>query len=88
MDGLVLTNRTVIIKLIFSACLSLTVLQLEAPAYVKLGDSLSMDCSFVLEGKTLYRYDNQWGFSNFQTVLKSPLQDRVKRKGTEYLLAA
>ena len=56
MDGLVLTNRTVIIKLIFSACLSLTVLQLEAPAYVKLGDSLSMHCSFDLEGKTLYRY--------------------------------
>ena len=47
-------------KPLFSACLSLTVLQLEAPAYVKLGDSLTMQCGFHLEGKTLYRYDNQW----------------------------
>ena len=36
-------------------CLSLQVLQLEAPAYVEAGQSLNMDCKFDLEGKKLYR---------------------------------
>ena len=53
--GLGLTALNIIVRLVFSACLSLTVLQLEAPAYVKLGDSLTMHCGFDLEGKTLYR---------------------------------
>ena len=30
-------------------------LQLDAPAYVSVGQSLNMDCQFDLEGKKLYR---------------------------------
>ena len=36
---------------LLAACLSVTVLQLEAPACVKMGESLHMDCGFDLEWK-------------------------------------
>ena len=39
-----------------SACISLQVLQLEAPAYVKYGQPIVLKCDFDLAGKTLYRY--------------------------------
>ena len=38
-----------------AVCLSLQVLQLEAPAYVKYGDEIHLKCDFDLGGKTLYR---------------------------------
>ena len=39
-----------------SACISLQVLQLEAPAHVKYGHPIVLKCDFDLAGKTLYRY--------------------------------
>ena len=39
----------------FSVCISLQVLQLEAPAFVKLGQPLHLNCEFDLGGKKLYR---------------------------------
>ena len=40
---------------VISACISLQVLQLEAPAYVKYGQPIVLKCDFDLAGKTLYR---------------------------------
>jgi len=39
---------------LINACLSLQVLQLDAPAYVHLGNQLDMNCTWDLEGKKLY----------------------------------
>ena len=35
--------------------MSLTVLQVDMPAYVVVGSSLDMECKYDLEDKTLYR---------------------------------
>jgi len=38
----------------FNVCVSLQVLQMEAPAFVKSGQDLVMQCNFDLEGENLY----------------------------------
>ena len=53
-------------------------LQLEAPAYVKQGDNLSMHCGFDLEGKTLYRY-------LYTSALVGPLMTRTEIQMMSYI---
>ena len=42
-------------QFILAVCVSLTVLQVDMPAYVVVGSNLDMECKYDLEDKTLYR---------------------------------
>ena len=60
-----------------SVCLCLQVLELRGPVFVKVGESVKMDCLFDMEGETLYRCESE--LQNQRTEFRNAVADFHQR---------